>query len=80
MIRHAMEHANLTVFPNITLGLFLIWFVLTLFWIYRKQSKELYATLSQMPLEDSPHPEKKPLNTSKERTTSPTNDNMEKNS
>ena len=52
MIRQAMEHANLAIFPSIALVVFFIWSVLVLFWMYRKNSNATYSELSALPLDD----------------------------
>jgi len=52
MIRAAMEAANLTLFPNLSLFIFVSWFLLTILWLYRKNSHGFYQELSQIPFEE----------------------------
>lgn len=52
MKSQVFKNFDLTILPTIGMILFLTIFIGMIFWIYRKDSKDIYKELSQMPLDE----------------------------
>ncbi len=52
MIRKAMESADLTFWPNLSLAIFFIFFMSIVIWTYRKGGKKYYEDISKKILDD----------------------------
>ena len=53
MIREILGATHLGVFPIIGLLFFLLWFMATLLWIYRKNSSLHYEQMKRMTIDDT---------------------------
>lgn len=53
MIEWVVSHADLTIFPRISLVIFVAFFVLMVVWVYRRGAKNFYGDLSNKPFEEA---------------------------
>jgi hypothetical protein len=51
MIREFLSHVHWSVLPVISMLLFMAVFFGALIWVFRKESKEVYAELGKLPLD-----------------------------
>ncbi len=52
MKKQVFESFDLTILPSIGMVLFLTVFIGMIIWVFRKNSKEIYQEMSQIPLEE----------------------------
>ncbi len=52
MKRQVFENFDLTILPSIGMILFLSVFLGMVIWVFRKNSKQIYSEMSQIPLEE----------------------------
>ena len=57
MIREALANLHWSWLPVISMGLFFGVFLGVLIWVYRKESKQVYHYMENLPLEEGAHNE-----------------------